>query len=305
MVSEFPRVSGEFPRSSGEHARRSGEYSRSSAERTRRKSSLVERFPGDPSVRPLDMIKNERKAADHAPHLHKRHLPGADTIDRLDDAGFRYHHEGPYDAALLARNTSYKSSPVAALAHSNEEALKATPSEKIYDAVKGHRPLEGTADTAPGDTDDLGRTYHYEEGTDMMREDGGTAGNYKRWGDVVSFLKLVYRIIFSWLISQQEYRDDDLEGRGEPAFSLAKDLRNHSRKSSLSPEGHGAIELVERPKHDNRDPVEIAGGQQKYSEWEQERRNSGEASASGLSGHSRSISGALKSRLGSLRRRKD
>jgi len=102
----------------------------------------------------------------------------------------------------------------------------------------------------------------------------------------------------------QRYRDDDLEGRGEPAYSLGEDLKEHRRRS-VKPEGHGAIELVERPKRDSRDPVEIAGGQQKYSEWEQDRSGSGEAS--GPSGGSRhhSIGGALKSTIGSLRRRKE
>jgi len=180
VVSEFPRISGEFSRPS---AALLGE----AANRTRRKSSLVERFPGDPSVRPLDQIKHENKAANRAPHLRKGHIPGADAIDRLDEAGFRYHHEGPYDAASLARNTDTRSSPVAALARSNEEALKATPSEKIYDAVKGHKPLDGVAIVPPGQSDEMGRTYHYKEGTDMMRADGGDSGNYRRWGDVVSF----------------------------------------------------------------------------------------------------------------------
>lgn len=182
---EFPRVSGEYTRHSGEHGRRSGEFTGSASRQARRKSSLVERFPGDTSVRPLEMIKHDTKAANRASHLQKAHIPGADAIDRLDDAGFRYHHEGPYDAALLARNTSFKHSPVAALASSNEEALKATPSEKIRDAVKGHRPLEGVAVIPPGETDALGHTYHYQEGTDLMREDGGDGGGYKRWGDVV------------------------------------------------------------------------------------------------------------------------
>lgn len=185
---EFPRVSGDYKHPSGEHVRPSGDFlSRANIDNgksQRRKSSLSERFPGDPSVHPLDVIKQETRAANRAPHLQKRHLPGADSIDRLDDAGFRYHHEGPYDAALLARNTDVKSSPVAALATSNEAALKATPTEKIQDAVRGHRPLEGTADIAPGNKDSQGRVLQYDE-ADIMREDGGDAGNYRRWTDEV------------------------------------------------------------------------------------------------------------------------
>lgn len=72
-------------------------------------------------------------------------MPGPDMIDRLDVAGYgKYHHEGPYDAALLARNTSWESSPIAAVTDTTEEALKATPRENILDAVRRHRPLDGT-----------------------------------------------------------------------------------------------------------------------------------------------------------------
>jgi len=153
--------------------------------RARRVSSLKERFPGDPSVRPLDMLKSNNKAANRSPHLRKQHMPGADTIDKLDIVGGRYHHEGPYDAALLARNMSSTSSPVAALEHSNEEALKATPREKIRDSVVGHRPLDGVAVIPPGARDEFDRVYDYEEGTNMMI-DGAEGGEYRRWQGVVS-----------------------------------------------------------------------------------------------------------------------
>ena len=67
-------------------------------------------------------------------------------IDKLDaSTGEKYHHEGPYDATLLARNTSWKSSPLAAVSDTIDEALKATPRENVLDAVNRHRPLDGTA----------------------------------------------------------------------------------------------------------------------------------------------------------------
>jgi len=100
----------------------------------------------------------------------------------LDAIGAKYHHEGPYDAALLSRNTDYKSSPVEAVRGTNEEAIKATPPEKIQDSLKRHIPLDGTAIVPPGERDQLGRGYDYEEGTDMMRENGG---NYRRWPGMV------------------------------------------------------------------------------------------------------------------------
>ena len=136
------------------------------------------------------MLRKDSKKAYRSPHLQKRHLPGADTIDRLDPTPNKvpYHHEGPYDAALLARNTSYKSSPVAALEDTNREALKATPAENIKDALEKHRPLDGVAVVPPGQRDQLGRVYHYEEGTDMMREANPAGGAYKQWPGVVSCL---------------------------------------------------------------------------------------------------------------------
>ena len=146
-----------------------------------RTSSLISRFPGDNTCRPLDTIKRETKIANRAPHLRKKHIVGPDSIDSLDTSGRTYHHDGPYDATLLARNMSLVYSPVEAVRRSNEEALKATPREKINDSVEKHRPLDGVAMVAPGRKDRDGRTYHYEEGSDLMIEEG----NYKRWPGVV------------------------------------------------------------------------------------------------------------------------
>lgn len=118
----------------------------------RRTSSLSARYPGDDSHKPLDVLRRDSKKAYRSPHLKKHHIPGADTVDRLDPAigGKAYHHEGPYDAALLARNTSYRNSPVAALETSNQEALKATPRENVQDALERHKPLDGVAVVPPG-----------------------------------------------------------------------------------------------------------------------------------------------------------
>jgi hypothetical protein len=148
-----------------------------------RGGSLRERFPGDKSHRPLDVIRHDEKVAHRAPHLRKKNLQGADVIDRLDKASFgRYHHEGPYDAASLARNQDVRYSPVAAVKDSNEEALRATPRENVVDAVQRHRPLEGVANIPPGMADRFGRVLDYEEGADLQREPGG---DYRRWTGVV------------------------------------------------------------------------------------------------------------------------
>ncbi|KAE8351402.1 hypothetical protein BDV28DRAFT_137122 [Aspergillus coremiiformis] len=100
-------------------------------------------------------------------------LVNPDVIDRLDSASFyQYHHEGPYDAVYPERNLDSKVSPVEAVKGTNEEALKATPEDKIKDSLNAHRPLDGVAFYPPGATDWEGRTYHYEEGTNMMNDYG-------------------------------------------------------------------------------------------------------------------------------------
>lgn len=154
----------------------------SSSGRRPRNNSLPSRYAGDRSNRPLDTLTRENRLADRSPHLRKKHIPGADIIDTLDTTTFAYHHEGPYDATLLSRNTNVKNSPVAAVQTTNEEALKATPPEKIHDSLREHRPLDGVAVVPPGMQDVNGRTYDYQEGADLMIEDGG---NYKRWPGVV------------------------------------------------------------------------------------------------------------------------
>lgn len=147
-----------------------------------RNNSLPSRHTGDTSNRPLDVLRRETKLAHRSPHLRKGNVPGPDSIDTLDTIGAQYHHEGPYDATLLARNTKYSNSPVEAVRTTNNEALKATPPEKIQDSLRRHKPLDGTATVPPGERDQMGRRYDYEEGTDMMIENGG---NYKRWEGMV------------------------------------------------------------------------------------------------------------------------
>jgi hypothetical protein len=139
------------------------------------------------SHRPLDQLRKEAKAAHRSPHLRKQHLPGADTIDFLDRTmlGGAYHHEGPYDATLLARNTHSKISPVEATRRTNEEALRATPRENIKDSLVKHVPLHGTAVIPSGFAGPDGQVMIYEGGADLMREEDAPGGAYKRWDGVV------------------------------------------------------------------------------------------------------------------------
>ncbi|KAI9680087.1 MAG: hypothetical protein M1817_005103 [Caeruleum heppii] len=248
----------------------------------RRGSSLSSRFPGDKSHQPLDLIRRDTKRANRAPHLNKRHLPGPDTIDSLDNVGAAYHHEGPYDATLMSRNKSPLSSPVAAVSGSNAETLKATPREKIDDSLRRHRPLDGTAVVPPGMRDLSGRQMQYEEGTDMMIEDGG---NYKRWPGV-------------------EYHPDDLKGKGEPSYTADK-LRKEQkaqRRPRVRSEGADGYEMRSdiRPAtaSGDVDTGRRSGQLKTYSEWDNERRQGDEASR-----HGSGTGQGLKKRFGSLRKK--
>jgi hypothetical protein len=132
----------------------------------------------------LDILKHEANVANSSPHLRKKHLPRPDIVDNLDRAAFSpYHHEGPYDATLLARNLSPIHSPIEATKYGNAEALKATPRENIQDSLEQHRPLDGIASIPPGMEDHAGHLIDYEEGSNMMIEHGG---DFKRWPGVVN-----------------------------------------------------------------------------------------------------------------------
>ncbi|KXH31001.1 hypothetical protein CNYM01_14000 [Colletotrichum nymphaeae SA-01] len=182
----------------------------------RRSSSINQRFPGDMSHRPLDMIKREQRAADRAPHLRTRKYgPVTDTIDSLDSIGGVYHHGGPYDATLASRNRNKKYAPVEAVRESNMEALRATPREYIQDSLDKHVPLQGTGLIPAGGTDMSGNVMNYEEGADLMREPNNQGGAYKRWDGI-------------------QYHPDDLKGKGEPSYTYERDLKEKKRMRKAS-----------------------------------------------------------------------
>lgn len=236
--------------------------------RPRRSSSLNERFPGDPSVSPLNQLAKEKAKADRARHITKNHAIRPDTIDSLDASGLAsYHHEGPYDATLFARNNSWKSSPVAAVAESNKEALKATPREKIIDSIQGHRPLDGVAAYPPGTQDRNGHMYRYQEGENMMIDENAGGGPYKRWPGV-------------------QYHPDDIKGKGEPSYTIEKALKEQSL--SEKDQGQG-LEL----KSD-------ANRRRSNSAAYRSEAFSGDNDGLARSG---SLSNRLKKRVGSLRKR--
>lgn len=253
------------------------------------------------SHRPLDQLRKEAKAADRSPHLKKKHMPGADTIDVLDRTalGGAYHHEGPYDATLLARNTSYKTSPVEATRSTNEEAIKATPRENIQDSLVKHVPLQGTAVIPPGFAGLDSREMKYEEGADLMREEDAPGGPYKRWEGI-------------------KYLPEDLKGKGEPSYSIEKALKDHesSKHHRVGSDSNGsAFEMQPNSnKHlrpganrlrsisgDNVNtgragPSNASGNSMRYSDFESDMKRSNSTGAR--------IGEGLKKRFGSLRRSK-
>ncbi|KAL2063507.1 hypothetical protein VTL71DRAFT_5312 [Oculimacula yallundae] len=261
----------------------------------RRGSSLDERFPGDMSHRPLDQLRQEAKAANRSPHLRKKHIPGADSIDKLDKSviGGLYHHEGPYDATLQSRNTNVKYAPVDAVKRSNAEALRATPREYIKDSLTKHVPLQGTSVIPPGFEDFSGRRMDYEEGADLMREPDAAGGAYKRWDHV-------------------KYLPEDLKGKGEPSYSIEKALKEHkgeSARNGVSPDGRSyEMQPQRRPG---------AGRQRSISGNHEDFRGSNRPSAGAFQSvdggnqmqrsntTGKRIGEGLKRRFGSLRRGKN
>ncbi|KAI1282990.1 hypothetical protein F5Y07DRAFT_203612 [Xylaria sp. FL0933] len=161
--------------------------------------------------RPLEQIKRETKLANRSPHLRKHAQPRPDQIDSLDNIGGIYHHDGPYDATLASRNRDARYAPLAAVQEGNREALKATPAVNVVDAVTRHVPLQGTASVPPGETDFTGNVMDYEEGADLMRESDAPGGAYKRYDHV-------------------QYHPDDLKGKGEPSYTLERDLKTGKKR---------------------------------------------------------------------------
>lgn len=237
---------------------------------------MSQRFPGDMSHRPLDMLRKEARAADRAPHLRRKYLPHTDTIDALDTIGGTYHHGGPYDATLASRNRNKMYSPVAAVEESTMEAIRATPREYLEDSMRKKVPLQGTAIIPNGAEDFRGNVMKYEEGADLMREPDAEGGAYKRWADIT-------------------YHPDDLKGKG-PNFELERDLKEKKRLAKGKPDEYELVTQSNRPLSfhrglDDNNPT-LA---------------SGVSNTVGISRHnstSKRLSEGIKRRFGSIRRKK-
>ncbi|RMZ90465.1 hypothetical protein DV736_g2315, partial [Chaetothyriales sp. CBS 134916] len=282
--SAFPRSSSAAPTTRRSRQATYPPSSVSSTQTRRRTGSLSERFPGDMSHRPLDTLRKEKYTADRSRHSTRKHHIRPDSIDSLDDAGpAAYHHGGPYDSTLFARNNS-ANSPLDALADSNAEALKATPYEKIIDSVRGHRPLDGVATYAPGETDRNGHTYEYEQGDNMMIADGAGGGPYKRWPGI-------------------QYHPDDIKGKGEPSYTIEKALKESSLENKAKDQD--GIEMTSNHHHRNR--------HHRHSEQGRRQSRSGQSSGGAMAttaledaGQAPQRSGsfkALRRRIGSLQKK--
>ncbi|KAI1879917.1 hypothetical protein JX265_001538 [Neoarthrinium moseri] len=238
--------------------------------------------------RPLDQIRKETKAAHRAPHLRKNNLTPVDQIDSLDNIlGATYHHDGPYDATLASRNRNRKYAPVDAVQETNKMALDATPIENLQDSLRKHVPLAGTANIPPGQEDLAGRTMRYEEGADLMREEDAEGGPYRRWKDY-----------------DYEYQPGDLKGKGEPSYSIERQIKE--RGASASGENGTAVYEMQPGGSSRKDGGTVVR-QRSYSSSagpsspqgaahdSNVRRSNTVGKRSGLEG--------LKRRIGSLRRK--
>ena len=253
--------------------------------RRRRGSSLTERYPGDKSHHPLATLSREKARADKASHITRKHHIRPDTIDALDNLGpdgRAYHHSGPYDATLYARNNSSAKSPLEALAHSNAEALKATPQDKIRDSIRGHRPLDGVATYAPGMTDRNGQTYDYVEGENMMIGSGPgdrpEGGAYKRWPGL-------------------EYNPDDVKGKSEPSYTIEKslkDMEKQQRQNGNTEYKDGSIEMSHHTNKNGLRPRSSGGPDLAEATATENMNRSGSVS--------KRWSGGMKKRIGSIKR---
>ena len=177
------------------------------------------------------------------PPQHKSHpsmeLP-PDIIDRMDDSvppRLLRHHSGPFDAVTRSAYLNPNKSPLAALQHSNEEALKATPEISIRDSLNKHVPLQNTAIVPPGEHVPGGLP---DETLDYKEEN--LIGDIGRWQGI-------------------EYDDDDRRAKGHPGWEGAfmnrglneadrarQDAKHHKERHPGGSDEHygndGMIEMV-------------------------------------------------------------
>ena len=133
------------------------------------------------------------------PSHNSRELP-LDIIDRMDESVPRsllHHHSGPFDPVTRSAYLPPNRSPLAALQHSTEEALKATPIVSIRDSLNKHVPLQNTAVVSPGEPVPGGLPNEV-----LSYEEENLIGDVGRWEGI-------------------EYDDNDRRAKGRPGWDGA------------------------------------------------------------------------------------
>ena len=140
--------------------------------------------PLTPGTPPIDLQEHSALSSDNPPpRYHKQHhrrkapkrMP-LDTIDIMDDSvppNLLRHHSGPFDAVAKSMYLSENKNPLAALEHSTQEVLEATPDVSIQDAIERHMPLQNTAIMEPGQ-----RPFGCDE---LQYEEENLLGDVGRW----------------------------------------------------------------------------------------------------------------------------
>lgn len=147
----------------------------------------------------------------------KARLP-TDIIDLMDDSvppGLLRHHSGPFDPVTQSAYLPPNKSPLAALQHSTEEALKATPESAIRDSLLKHVPLQNTAVVGPGEHVPGGAADEFL--SDYQEEN--LLGDVGRWQGI-------------------EYDDDDRRAKGHPGWDGAFVNRGHNKAERSKKEAH-------------------------------------------------------------------
>jgi hypothetical protein len=173
-------------------------------------------------------------------HKPKAELP-TDVIDLLDESvppGLLRHHDSPYDPVTRSAYLPNTQSPLVALQHSTQEALKATPESAIRDSLVNHVPLQNTAVVAPGE-----HIPGPANETMSNYQEENLLGDVGRWQGI-------------------EYDDDDRRAKGHAGWDGA-----------FANSGHNKAERVEKEVEHGHKP---ARGKQAWGEYVDDYRGENE-----------------------------
>ncbi|KAK3310248.1 uncharacterized protein B0T15DRAFT_517910 [Chaetomium strumarium] len=194
----------------------------------RRASSLRERYPGDMSHRPLAILTREHRAADRAPHLHnRRRQQPSDTIDSLDSTG-----------------------PVPGVTYHHDGPFDATLKERNLN--KKYAPIDAVRDTNAEALKATPREFVQDslvkhvplQGTAVvppgMQDFGGRTMEYEEGADLMREEDAPGGAYKRW--DHVRYRDGDLKGKGEPGWSVdqaRRDERARGKQHAASSSSRG------------------------------------------------------------------